>query len=127
MASVLFCAGHSVVYEQRAGFLLVEQRVSAHVELAQWAGAETFVTKQLCQSTQMQKLSALRRQVCLSSSRWALARELLPELSQQLTVYENHYIGSLRTKVSTLVRAVASFCLRPRLRQYGFPASDCES
>ena len=101
-----FAPEHSVVYEQRAGFLLVEQCVSAHVELAQWAGAETFCDQTIISiDSDAEAVRVKTAQGVFTADRVVVtlgtwARELLPELSQQLTVVlkQLHWFDADETK-----------------------------
>ena len=127
-----FAQDHEVVFEQRAGFLLVEQCVSAHIELAQWAGAETFCDQTIksIQSeddvvrvyTNQGEFTA--NKVIVTLGAWA--GELLPEVSSYLTVLRKplHWFeaeDSLYSRKS----GCPSFLFETREGQfYGFPASD---
>ncbi len=127
-----FAPDHQVVFEQRAGFLLVEQCVSAHVELAQWAGAETYCDQTIksIQSeddvvrviTNQGEFTA--RKVIVTLGAWA--RDLLPDVSSYLTVLRKslHWFeadDSLYSRKS----GCPSFLFETGAGYfYGFPASD---
>lgn len=127
-----FAPDHQVVFEQRAGFLLVEQCVSAHVELAQWAGAETYCDQTIksIQSeddvvrviTNQGEFTA--RKVIVTLGAWA--RDLLPDVSSYLTVLRKslHWFeadDSLYSRKS----GCPSFLFETGTGYfYGFPASD---
>ncbi|MBA62222.1 MAG: N-methyl-L-tryptophan oxidase [Planctomycetaceae bacterium] len=127
-----FAPEHSVVYEQRAGFLLVEQCVSAHVELAQWAGAETFCNQTIKSiesatdvvrvMTEQGEFTADRVIVTLGS--WV--GDLIPELSEQLTVLRKplHWFRADESLYSRKSGCPSFLFETESGHYYGFPASD---
>ena len=127
-----FAPEHSVVYEQRAGFLLVEQCVSAHVELAQWAGAETFCDQSITSiesGSEAVRVNTTRGaftadRVVVTLGTWA--RELLPELSQQLTVLRKplHWFDAAESQYSRKSGCPSFLFETEAGHYYGFPASD---
>lgn len=127
-----FATEHSVVYEQRAGFLLVEQCVSAHVELAQWAGAETFCDQTIISiDSDAEAVRVKTAQGVFTADRVVVtlgtwARELLPELSQQLTVLRKplHWFAADESQYSRKSGCPSFLFETEAGHYYGFPASD---
>ncbi len=123
---------HTVIYEQRAGFLLVEQCVSAHVELAQWNGAEVFCDQSIDRIeskddavhvlTSRGEFTADR--VVVASGAWA--GELLPELSDKIVVLRKP-LHWFEADVNRYSRKSGCPCFLFETEAgcfYGFPSSD---
>tara|TARA_Y100001968_G_scaffold333872_1_gene400371 strand:+ start:1384 stop:2517 length:1134 start_codon:yes stop_codon:yes gene_type:complete len=127
-----FADEHAVVYEQRAGFLLVEQCVSAHVELAQWSGAETFCDQsiqQIISEPEVIRVITDRTEftagkVILTLGTWA--RELIPELKDKLTVLRKplHWFAADENQYSRKCGCPSFLFETDAGHYYGFPASD---
>lgn len=127
-----FAPEHSVVYEQRAGFLLVEQCVSAHVELAQWAGAETFCDQTIKSiESESELVRVVTEQGDFTADRVVVtlgtwARDLIPELRESLTVLRKplHWFQADAGQYSRKSGCPSFLFETERGHYYGFPASD---
>lgn len=128
-----FSEHDSIVYEQRAGFLLVEQCVSAHVELAQWAGAETFCDQTILEvksesnvvRVKTNKAEFTADKVVLGVGAWA--RDLIPELADLITVLRKplHWFQADDALYSRKSGCPSFLFETEAGHYYGFPSSDC--
>ena len=121
-----------VVFEQRGGFLLIEHAISAHIEKAQWAGAELFVGHTICEvKTGGRCLEVLTDQgtftadsIVVTAGAWAA--DLLPELKGHLRILNKplHWYTADADLYSNRVGCPVFFFESETGDYYGFPSID---
>ncbi|MBT4694028.1 MAG: N-methyl-L-tryptophan oxidase [Planctomycetaceae bacterium] len=121
-----------VIFEQRAGFLLIEHAISAHVEKAQWAGAELFVghtidevkTGGSCVEVITDQGSFTADSVVVTAGAWAA--DLLPELNGHLRILNKplHWYAADADLYSNRVGCPVFFFESENGGYYGFPSID---
>ena len=121
-----------VIFEQRAGFLLVEHAISAHIEKAQWAGAELFVghtieevkTGGSCLEVITDKVSFTADSIVVTAGAWAA--DLLPELKGHLRILRKplHWYAADADLYSNRVECPVFFFEAKTGDYYGFPSID---
>ena len=121
-----------VVFEQRGGFLLIEHAISAHIEKAQWAGAELFVGHTICEvKTGGRCLEVLTDQGTFTAdsivvTAGAGAADLLPELKGHLRILNKplHWYTADADLYSNRVGCPVFFFESETGDYYGFPSID---
>ena len=121
-----------VIFEKRAGFLLVEHAISAHVEKAQWAGAELFVghaidevkTGGSCLEVITDKGTFTADSVVVTAGAWAA--DLLPELKGHLRILKKplHWYAADTDLYSNRAGCPVFFIESETGGYYGFPSID---
>ncbi|MDE0817610.1 MAG: N-methyl-L-tryptophan oxidase [Pirellulaceae bacterium] len=121
-----------VIFEQRAGFLLVEHAISAHIEKAQWAGAELFLGHTIGEvktggsvlEVITDKETFTADSVVVTAGAWAA--DLLPELNGQLRILKKplHWYAADADLYSNRGGCPAFFFESETGGYYGFPSID---
>ena len=121
-----------VIFEQRGGFLLIEHAISAHIEKAQWAGAELFVghtirevkTGGRCLEVITDQGSFTADSVVVTAGAWAT--ELLPELKGHLRILNKpmHWYTADADLYSNRAGCPVFFFESKTGGYYGFPSID---
>ena len=121
-----------VIFEQRGGFLLIEHAISAHIEKAQWAGAELFVGHTIrevktggnCLEVITDQGSFTADSVVVTAGAWAA--ELLPELKNHLRILKKpmHWYAADADLYSNRAGCPVFFFETESGGYYGFPSID---
>ena len=127
-----FHGDHEVIFEQRGGFLLVEHAIAAHIEKAQWAGAELFIGHAIREIETGQDVLVVHTDrarftadaIVMTVGAWAA--DLLPELRGHLQILRKplHWFAADADLYSHRAGCPSFMMERADGFYYGFPSTD---